>query len=252
MFDIATSARRVSEWTAFGVELPAELAKAIEAFDAALFTEVGYQPRFDPAKITPKSVGSDIRKLAEGLALADGSAFGQSQSVLEVAKRRVVEALGQRVLGEARRAVPEVIDQLRPGFDLAAAAYVQAVSELPDDLTAESLVGLGADAVGSYQQARSAAGKLAGYDAWISSTADLTGFGGREREVTIRILAPENVVQLARLDEARHRRADATVSALNLVWLTAARLGIPFRLQTLAESAEVRANVTTARSLVSR
>jgi hypothetical protein len=231
-------ADNVSGWTGLGVKLPDELNKAIELFESVRYAEVGRQPVFDVESLTQENAEDKIREFAEQLALSEVP--GGGLSVLDRAKKQVVESAARQVISLARHAIPDVIDQLTPTFDKHVEAYIEAVGKLPETLTANALVAAGADAVTAFADAQREAGFLHRIDAWVVQTGYVTGVLSKQMEVTCRILRPNSVIQLTKLDAAHHTQADQTLTAVDPVFYTAARLGVEFGIQTLREAAKLR------------
>jgi len=240
MFDQRSIAQEVSRWTGLGVTLPEALADAITTFETLMYTEVAYQPVFDIGSVTPANAEEKIREFADKLVLADSS--GSGQSVLERAKKRAVDEAARIVIRHGRTAVTEVISGLTPEFDQHAAAYTAAVSKLPDDLTAESLVAAGPGAVVAYGEAGQEAASLNKISSWVAGTGQLTG---GDMDVVLRILRPESGVQLSKLDESHYKTASQTVLAIDPVLFAAAKLGVDFGINTLPEAAQLRQRLTT-------
>lgn len=244
MYDSTSIAQSVSRWTGLGVTLPKELTEAISTFETLTYTEVGYQPVFDIADVTAANAEEKIREFAEQLALAEEPEGGLS--VLAKAKNHAVELAARRVNTVARTSLSEVIEQLTPEFDQHAKAYNTAVFKLPTVLTAETLVAAGPDAVAAYGQAQSEAQHLNKFSTWVFETAALAGGITKGAEVVLRILRPKTALELVTLDEARHKQADMTLAALNPVLFTAARCGVEFGINTLAEAKSIRARLDAA------
>lgn len=234
MYDPRAIAIGVSRWTGLGVELPKELAGAIETFEALLYTEVEYPLTFDEAGVTAANAESKIRELAEELTI---------QQVIAEAKTKAVNEVARRVIRLARAAVPDVIEQLTPEFNERAEAYQAAVSKLPEELTAETLVAAGADAVTAYGQAQQEAHYLNGISSWVAGTGPL-GFGNVMYPV-LRILRPTSPMELIKLEEAHQQPANPTLAPVNPVLYRAARMGVEFGINTLTECAEISQRLET-------
>lgn len=239
MFDQRSIAQGVSRWTGLGVTLPDDLAAAITIFETLFYIEVGHQPVFDIEAVTESNAEDKIREFADQLVVADSS--GGGQSILERAKKRAVDSSARVVNIKGREAIPEVISQLATEFDQHAADYIAAVSKLPDDLTAESLVAAGPEAVVTYGQAQQEAAYLDKISSWVASTGSLTG---GEMDVTLRILRPGSLEELSKLDEAHRTGASPTVLAINPIFFRAAKLGVEFGINTLPEAAQLRQKLT--------
>jgi hypothetical protein len=242
MYESTSIANNVSRWTGLGVKLPSDLTDAITVFESLTYTEVGYQPVFNIAEVTTTNAEEKLREFAEQLVLADVPAGGLS--VLDKAKNVAADAAARRVNALARVAVPEIIEQLTPEFDEHAEAYTEAVAKLPEDLTAETLVAAGPDAVAAYGQAQQEAKHLNRFSVWVFETAYLSGVIQRDAEVVLRILRPSTALELVKLDEAAHKQVDPSLVALDPVFFTAARLGVEFGINTLHEAAKLRADLS--------
>jgi hypothetical protein len=240
--DPTPTADQIANWTSLGITLPSDLEKAVEVFETVKWIEVGYGPTFDLEKLTPKNAETEIRKLAEQLVMTEAQqdASGANLSMLDKAKRHVLKAAASQVIGLGRAAIPAVIEQLTPAFDKAAAEYTEAVSTLPDEITADRLVTGGPSVVSAYQAAQNAASYLNSVSLWVASTAAITGVLARDMEVVLRILRPENGIQLSKLEDAHQLQANAAITALNPVYVAAVRLGVPFGINTLREAAQLR------------
>jgi uncharacterized protein YidB (DUF937 family) len=247
MFDSTFIAGNVADWAQLGVKLPKDLQAALDAFDALRWVEVEHPPVFHVADVTADNAEDKVREYAEHLVttlkLVTSPGAG-GVSVLAEAKRHAVATAARRVNAEAAAAIPEIIEKLTPEFDKHAAAYVDAVAKLPEDLAAETLVAAGADAVVAYADAQREAGHLNLVSSWVASTRNLPGHSDNPDPV-LSILRPHTAEQLAELDKA-HRNThntNPTLAALNPVWFTAAREGVEFAVNTVPEAALVRAGL---------
>ncbi|MDO1485103.1 Uncharacterised protein [Rhodococcus rhodochrous] len=240
MYNIISTADAVSRWNSLGVELPEELATAVETFEAIRWVETGHAVQFDLTDITAANAEEKVVDFANRLMPALKTGDHTSRTPLEEAKQRMLEAAASDVLGKATAAVPVVIEQLTPEFDKHAAAYVAAVADLPEKFDAASLLQAGAGAVAAYQIALSEAAHLNQASSWVAGTRALPGFTGLNVDVPLRILRPSNALQLAKLDAALYMNVDQAMDALNKVFYTAAREGIEFGINTLRECAELR------------
>lgn len=90
------------------------------------------------------------------------------RSALESAKVAIMDRLGSEVLALASAAVPEMVEQLRPGFERSTSLYVETVAKLPEELTSEALVKAGPSVLADFQTAQSAAQVIATMDAWLA------------------------------------------------------------------------------------
>lgn len=247
MFDQQSIATNVTGWTGLGLRFPTELARAVELFETLTYTEVSYPAVFDIDGVTAANAEQKIREFADQLITAERAVEGLSP--LEKAKKIAVDAAARRVNAQARLAIPDLTKQLTPGFDEHAQAYVEAVSQLPEDLTAQALVSAGADAVAAYGATQREAQYLSAIGSWIFETSYLSGFIPRDVETVLRILRPATALDLIKLDEAAHKPADPVLAAINPVFFAAARLGVEFGINTLGEAADLRAelgNISTA------
>lgn len=243
--DPAFVADNVSRWTSLGIKLPKALTKALETFEAVRWVEIERAPGLDITKVTPENAEAKIRELADELTLSMNLVpvvGGNGASVLEEAKRRYTDAAARSVLGEAGAAVPGIIEQLSPEFDRHAAAYADAVAKLPTDLTADSLVRAGGDAVIAYAEAQREAAYLNGVSNWVAETRHLPGHSGAP-EPALRILRPASVVQLTKLDEATWKQVNQTVRAIDPVLYAAVRLGVQFGINTSREASQIRSSL---------
>lgn len=240
---ISQSARRVSEWTRLGVKLPKDLNKAIEVYEALVYVETGYRPVFDLGSVTPQNAEAVVREFAEEIAstIPVTSEDGQSLSILEQAKQWAVRDAAREIHNAAGAAVPDVIGQLTPRFDEHARVYVDAVAKLPVEITSDSLLDAGPDAVKAYEAAKAAAAALGDISWWIAETRHLPGHT-RDAEPVLRILRPKDALQLSKLDTA-HSTAGSKSQALRAidpVLYAAATNSIEFGINTLPEAAEIR------------
>lgn len=244
MTDLSTIADGVTRWTSLGVELPKELAEAVKVYEALRYTEVGHQPVFDLAAVTTANAEKKIREFADQLALSETPAGGQS--VLAKAKGYAADAAARGVLSSARAAVPEVINRLTPEFDQHAEAYAAAVETLPEEITSDALLSAGPEAVADYQDAQREAQYLNTISTWVATTSYLSGMTPKNIESVIRILRPASPGELVELDAAHHKSANPVLAAIDPVLFAAARHHIEFKINTLAECADLRAELERA------
>jgi hypothetical protein len=196
--------------------------------------------RWTPATARPTTNNAEakIRELADELVLLEVP--GGGLSTLQKAKMQALEAAARVVRNWGVHAIPDIIRQLTPEFDEHVEAYTEAFAKLPEDITAETLVSAGADAVTAFGDAQREVGYLNKIDGWSAQTATLLGITPKEQEVVIRILQPESMPQLAQLDAARARQADPALQLINPVFYTAARDGIPFGINSARQAAALR------------
>lgn len=246
MIDRTSVADSVGRWPgSLGVTLPADLVKAIEVFETIRWTEVGHQPKIDLGKVTAKNVETLIRDHASHTALLDKP--GESWGELTKAKRAYADAAAREIVQLASGAVDGVIEQLTPGFEEAAVAYVAAVDLLPEDLSSENLVNAGAAAVAGYGQAQEAAAKLTTVREWASSLRELPGHQADIERAVLYIIRPENMLQLTELEKARDAKVNDVERAVGgPVLILAAREGYEFSIRTPREAAQLRAELSSA------
>ena len=99
-------------------------------------------------------------------------------SALDKAKSAILNQLAVEILREASQALPDVIEQLRPGFERAVTSFVEAVENLPEKLTSEALVAAGPRVLSECQVALAASQLIHALDSWLASLKDLPGFAG--------------------------------------------------------------------------
>ena len=253
-YNVTDVAKTVLRWTSLGVDLPKSLETALDRFEALQLVEVGYQPVLDVEKVTPKNAEEKVREFAEVLANhLPLNIEGARVSVLESAKRWAVEEAAQVVKREAARAVPEIIEALAPAFEEHAAAYSEAVLKLPEKVSSDALVTAGPDALAAYGVARQEAAEINKVSGWIGSTADVLNIPSGS-EGFLHVLAPDDAAQLAQLDSAgiaAGRTADRTYRAINPVYFTAVRLGVPFKINTVKDARALRKDLAITGNKVS-
>lgn len=248
MFNNAENADSISRWEALGIKPTAELAEALAIFDNARYVEVGHRPRFDLESLTIDNADEMIRAHAAQLAMTTGTGEGGSGlSVLESAKSEAVDLAARQVVSIARAAIPHAIEQLSKPFGKAAAQYCGSVAKLPEIVTSDSLIAAGASVVEAYGEALQAATYLNSVSDWVASTGAMSGFLPRDMEVTLRILRPDTIDQLLGLDDAHRSQANPALVAIDPVLYAAARLGVPFGINTLTEAQQLRSELSTVR-----
>ncbi|WIM87710.1 hypothetical protein PT015_23245 [Candidatus Mycobacterium wuenschmannii] len=231
-------AGNVADWPQLGVKLPKPLTAAIDILESLRWVEIGHQPVFDLSGITPENAERAIYDYANELLPSLSQA--EERPVLEVAKATAVDTAARAVLREASAAVPGIIEQLTPDFVRHAAAYVDAVSVLPEDLNDRSLIEAGPSALSAFGAAQDAARYLRAVAAWVQSVASLPGQQTEPDPALRGVLRPADGRQLSRLDEAHRANGNQTLEALDKVLFVAAREGVAFELTTLRESAVIR------------
>jgi hypothetical protein len=232
-------ADQVIRWQAdLGIELPDELSEAIALFRAIRKVPVNAKPTLSLRSVTDKNAESKIYELAQELLLIDavGAEFGPAQR----AKNQLAESAAYAVVRSATESIPAISEQLQPRLAEHAQTYVEAVAALPEKLNSETLVSSGPAAVEAFAAAQRAAQQIDAISSWVANTSLLPGVGNPEP--VLRVLQPENYEQLYRLDEAHRESGSPGVgtSLIGHVYLTAARLGVPFGINTLAECTELR------------
>ncbi len=228
MYNVDLIARRIAEWQ-IG-ELPKPLADAI-----ALWEESRYA--MPPATtgtadgITTKNVSERIEELALALAVADK--HGE-------ASRRIGDALALKVVEAAADALPGIIKRLQPEFTAAAARYAEAVTQLPEQFTADDLLVAAPEISAAYNTAVDAARTLKGCENFLRSTADLPVHGG-DPATPLLIVAAATRADLQALYDAKA----GTPAETKLVpqYRAAVARALPFRMATIAESDALRAEI---------
>jgi hypothetical protein len=233
MFDIHLSAAHVADsWPAAVGKLPTALADAINAFDAARVVEEPHAG-FDPSEVTGKNAADTVSKLAAALVAA--SEFSEARS-------QVLYALALRILRTAGAVVPEVLDSLSPAFEQAVAAFTEAVSELPDDLSSDALVAAGPAVLAAYHRALEAQSAIARIDGWIDRLRGLPAYAGYKSDMTLRVFAPLTRGQLQALVNASSGGA-SQLGHLNPLYVCAVNEGIEFKLNSPIEAAAIREEI---------
>ncbi|EIC67164.1 hypothetical protein [Mycobacteroides abscessus] len=248
MFDTTEVATQISNWTSLNVKLPKQLTDALDKFELIRWTEAGYQPTLDISTITAENVEDKLRAYAQEIAVGDLNPGALSP--LQDAKARAMRISAHAVNNAARAAVPDIIKQLTPEFDKHAKAFVDAATKLPvksayfggrevETLTSDDLVKGGPDAVGTYEKALEAAKYLHRVHTWVAYTSQLLGLV-KDLDPVLLILRPESKLHLVKLDAATQANHSDIVRTLDPVLFTAARLGVPFGINTIREAADIR------------
>jgi hypothetical protein len=221
------------------------LADKCDVFDAVRFVETGHAVQIDTSAITMKNAEQAVGDLAARL-LPTQSEPGK-RSALDQAKDGILNRLGFEILSAAAEALPDVIEQLRPGFEHAVSVFVESVENLPQPLSSQALVDAGPSVLSEYQTAREAAAVIASMDSWLAGLINLPAFGGLQTSPALRVLSPSNRGELAKLLAAHDsRNADPLEIELGRLFLCAAREGIAFSLNTPAESEQLRQTIESA------
>jgi hypothetical protein len=198
--------------------------------------------------ITAKNAEDAVADLAARL-LPTQSEPGKpgKRSALDQAKDGILNRLGFEILSAAAEALPEVIEQLRPGFERAVSSFVDAVNNLPEKLSSEALVAAGPSVLSEYQNAREAASVIASMDSWLAGLITLPAYAGLQTSPALRVLSPSNRGELAKLRAAHEsRNADPLEMELGKLYLAAAREGIAFSLNTPVDSARIRDDIESS------
>ncbi|WP_305781162.1 hypothetical protein [Nocardia nova] len=235
----------VSRWTSLGVDLPKDLAKAIDLFDTVQWIETGHRPVLDVNEMTPANAEDTIRKYAAELALTRETtdSVGSRSSALSDAKRGAVDLVARSLIRAAADAVDAIRTQVEPDFADATKAYADAAAKLPDNLTADVLVAAGGEVVDAYQAAKDAAARIQAFTAWLNTTNNLPGHAAARVDRVLSVFAPGTVAELAALDAAASKNADPAERAIDAVLLAGAREGIAWGLNTPAEAYSLRSNL---------
>jgi hypothetical protein len=245
MFDRIATVTTITNWPALGVKLPKPLADKIEVFDAVRYVETRHPVTIDTSAITAKNADDAVAELAARIVPAHADAG--EVSALDKARSAILNQLGLEIMREAAQALPDVIDQLRPGFDRAVSSFVEAVENLPEPLTSEALVAAGPSVLSDYQAAREAASVIATMDAWLATLNQLPIFAGLPTPPALRVLSPSTRSELSKLTTVHgSHKADSVEAALGTIYVVAAREGIEWSLNTPAESAQIRQTIESA------
>jgi hypothetical protein len=210
-----------SDWALVAGELPAALADAIAAFEAADFAEPPAGVTIDT--INARNAQDKITELAHALVL--GENFAE-------AKRTVCYRLAVNVLAEAANAVPELIEKVEPEFDAAVAELQAAINALPPDHSATALIAAGPEAVAAYHRAVKAQATLLKFNGWINSMYGLPAFRGCRREPALLLTRPTTRAELKALLNAKA----VAGSELNPVFIAAVNNGLVWELHTPAQA----------------
>src|SRR5690349_168833 len=144
------SAEAISRWGNLGVTLPEDLAAAIALFESVQYADTRPVP-VELEDITAENVEAKLRELAEYIALSDGPENGgYGLSPMAQAKNRLLSQAATVVVRAGTAAVPSLIEQMTPAFDARVELYVEAIAKLPDELTSDTLVRAGGEAVEAY------------------------------------------------------------------------------------------------------
>lgn len=239
LFDTVDS---ITGWTGLGIKLSPELEKAVEVYETIRWTEVGHAFNIDIAKLAPADVESTIRDFAQHIITAWAR---QAQlSPLGDARIRMMSMSAAHIIKLARQFAPEARDQLAVEFDKHARAYTEAVQKLPEELTSESLIAAGPDAVSAYSAAQAEVEHLRQARSWVSDVRRIPGLGAGENDPVLNVLRPSDIDQLNLLDASLYAKVDPALDRIDRVFVTAAREGIKFGINLPAEIHDLRQNNT--------
>ncbi|MGE2717575.1 hypothetical protein ACQI4L_26230 [Mycolicibacterium litorale] len=240
-------AKQVTRWTNLGIDLPEDLITALDRFEALQFVEVGHRPVFDLESVTAENAEEKVREFAEVLAnhipmrLQDGV----SATVLESSKSWALNEAALAVKRTAAQSIPQIIEDIEPRFEEHAEAYAEAALKLPETITSDTLVKAGPETLAAYGVAKAEAAYIGGISSWVNQTAEVTGV--RSTGGFLNVLAPDDAVQLAKLDQVSlSTNTDRTFAEVVPVYFTAVRLGVPFRIKTPREASALRKELELA------
>lgn len=134
-----------------GIEHPANIAKALELIQ----TTFEVQP-LDPPRIGELNTAAKVRNAIK--AVAEHKAI---EAQLKDARREIRTEIERDAAKEIHRNANEYIEQIREGFELAAAEYIENISKLPKDtFDAEDVAGFNEDQAVAYTRVKAAAATL--------------------------------------------------------------------------------------------
>ncbi|KAF0964649.1 hypothetical protein [Rhodococcus sp. T7] len=242
MFDTNATVNNISNWANLEVKLPADLAKSLEAYEALRYVETGHEPVIDPTKLKASNVAVEVDKVAGELSV---------NAQREEAKRRLLAALGGKILREAGAAVPDLVEQLTPEFNTQAAKFKAAVAKLPYELTSEAIVAsANPEVLAALGDAKQAGAYLRAVDQWVAGLTQLPAFAGVDVDAqpVLRILAPSTYKSLVNLLTAHNQPGkDELVVQVGAAYLAAARAGVEFRIADPREAAQLREKLEASR-----
>ncbi|BCN45257.1 hypothetical protein [Prescottella equi] len=231
--DINVTVDKIATWQdALGVKLPKPLTDLLAVRDELAYVETSHEPVIDVSRVKPANVADEVEAVARELAV---------KAERFEARSRLLSALNRKILHAATAAVPDVIEQLTPVFGQAAHTYADAVAKLPEELSSDSLVVAGPDALAAFGAAVEAAKHLAAVDQWLAGLSQLPGYAA-EAHPALRVCAPSDYQQMHTLLTAHNAAGtvDPLVREVGPVYLAAARAGAGFEILTPAESVELR------------
>ncbi|MDJ0400884.1 hypothetical protein [Rhodococcus rhodochrous] len=225
-----TAASIANDWTRLGVKLPKSLTTAITVYEEIRYVAKP-KPTINIDDLTVENLADTISQVTDNLVRADKHA----EAVREVRNR-----LASQVLREAGAAVPTVLEQFRDRFDAAVTKFAKAAERLPDDLSSDSLVKAGPDALVALGEAREAAAEIKQVESYLASLVQLPAYSVFGHHPALRIFAPESPEQLSVLTNARNnKRHDPLVRELGPILWHGIKAGVPTALNTPDESARI-------------
>ncbi|ORB46971.1 hypothetical protein BST43_26380 [Mycobacteroides saopaulense] len=231
----------ITGWAGLGIRLSPELEKAVEVYETIRWTEVGHAFDIDIAKLAPADVESTIRDFAQHIITA--WARQARLSPMGDAKLRMMSMSAAHIIKLSRQFAPEARDQLAVEFDTHAQAYTEAVQKLPEELTSESLIAAGPDAVSAYSAAQAEVEHLRQVRSWVSDIRGIPGLGVGDADLVLNVLRPSGIEQLHRLDAALHGNVDPVLGRIDPVFAAAVHEGVEFGINLPAESHRIRSEL---------
>ncbi|OZE26579.1 hypothetical protein CH256_17470 [Rhodococcus sp. 05-2254-6] len=233
IYEAELTVQYIGRWsTDLGLKLPNSLTHKLTMHD-----EVGYLSdpdlSVDLEALTMENLEATVDSLAGDLSAA---------AKHKEAARRIRDGFTRGILREASSAVPDMIEQLRPGFEKAVADYVEAVSELPSDLTSDGLVKAGPEALAAFQAAQTAKATISAVDSWVAKLLELPKYVGKPDPV-LRVLKPTTRDELSKLLTAHSKAGNALENQIGPLYFVAAKEGIEFTINTPQESEAIRAEI---------
>ena len=230
MYDAPTIARTIAEnWEhLLGTPLPKDVANAANTLHEVEYLDPPL-PAFDSHGLNPARVGAAVEKHAAELAAV---------AAFDVAKDQARKSIAQDVIAAADAAVPALLEQLRPEFDAAVVTYTEAVGELPDTFTGDTIAEAPADVQNAYRDACEAAAVIRRVDRWLASLGDLPSHRSPTPDRELRVLAPTTRAELR--DVMSDPKVSKAEAKLDGMYLNAARIGVAFEMHTPAEATALR------------
>jgi hypothetical protein len=221
----------MSDWGSLIGEVPKAVRDVQAVFDEIPFAEPP-QAYFDAEGCTPANAAERVEALALSLTVA-----AKHAEAVNIAR----QTLAVQVLQAAGKAVPEILERLRGPFDAAVEAYTTAVVLIPEGATAEQLLDASPEVRSAYASAQAAAAEIRKVELFLDSTSDLPGYATYDHHSVLRVIAATTREELAALLGAATK--SAAEQKLNPLYLTAARLGLTFRMATANEAAALKAEI---------